>query len=56
LRYKGSLSPLVDLLDAQVNLDRSRANLVARKNEYEIAVARLNFESGTILQDLGIEE
>jgi outer membrane protein len=56
LRYKGSLSPLVDLLDAQVNLDQSRANLVARKNEYEVAVARLNFESGTILQDLGIEE
>jgi outer membrane protein TolC len=56
LRYKGSLSPLVDLLDAQVNLDQSRANLVARKNEYEIAVARLNFESGTILQDLGIKE
>jgi outer membrane protein len=56
LRYKGSLSPLVDLLDAQVNLDQSRASLVARKNEYEIAVAKLNFESGTILQDLGIEE
>ncbi|MCI0453766.1 MAG: TolC family protein [Candidatus Dadabacteria bacterium] len=56
LRYKNSLSPLIDLLDAQINLDRARANLVARKNEYQIAIAKLSFESGIILQDLGIEE
>jgi outer membrane protein TolC len=54
-RYENSLSPFVDLLDAQVNLDRARANLVAKKNEYRISVARLSFESGTIFQDLGIE-
>jgi outer membrane protein len=56
LRYKNSLSPFVDLLNAQVNLDRSRANLVAKKNEYELAIATLSFESGTILKDLGIED
>ncbi|GBD39803.1 Outer membrane protein OprJ [bacterium HR37] len=55
-RYENSLSPLVDLLDAQVNLDRARANLVARSNEYIVALARLSFESGTILKDLGIGE
>lgn len=53
-RYENSLSPFVDLLDAQLNLDRARANLAARKNEHSISVARLSFESGTILEDLGI--
>jgi outer membrane protein len=56
LRYQNSLSPFVDLLNAQVNLDRSRANLVAKRNEYKLAIATLSFESGTILKDLGIEE
>jgi len=54
-RYENSLSPFYDLLDAQVNLDRARANLVARKNEFLISVAKLSFESGTILQDIGFE-
>ncbi len=56
LRYQNSLSPLVDLLNAQVNLDSARANLVARRHEYKLAIARLSFESGTILEDLEIEE
>ncbi|HEX9831247.1 MAG TPA: TolC family protein, partial [Thermodesulfobacteriota bacterium] len=56
LRYQNSLSPFVDLLNAQVNLDRTRANLVAKRNEYKLAIATLSFESGTILEDLGIEE
>lgn len=56
LRYQNSLSPFVDLLNAQVNLDRSRANLVAKSNEYTLAIATLSFESGTILKDLGIEK
>ncbi len=54
-RYFASLSPLVDLLDAQVNLDEARANLVARENEYRLAVAVLDFESGLILKSLAIE-
>jgi outer membrane protein len=56
LRYKNSLSPFVDLLNAQVNLDRARANSVAKRNEYKLAITALSFESGTILKDLGIEE
>ena len=54
-RYENSLSPLVDLLDAQLVLDNSRANLVAKGNEYRTAVATLLFESGTILSDLKLE-
>lgn len=56
LRYQNSLSPFVDLLNAQVNLDRARANSVVKRNEYKLAIAALSFESGTILKDLGIEE
>lgn len=55
VRYESGLSPLVDLLDAQVTLDRARSNVVARQNEYVQAVANLSFESGIILRDLGLE-
>ena len=55
MRYRASLSPLVDLLDAQVNLANARANLVAQSNGYLLAVAALDFESGTILKTLAIE-
>lgn len=56
LRYENSLSLLVDLLDAQLNLDRARANLTAKKNRYHLAIARLSFTSGTTMQDLEVEE
>jgi outer membrane protein len=55
MRYENSFSPIVDLLDSQVVLDRARAGLVARENEYRVAVLNLGWESGTILNDLGIE-
>ena len=54
-RYENSLSPVVDLLDVQVNLNRARADHAARENEYRLAVVSLSYESGTILKDLGIE-
>jgi outer membrane protein len=54
-RYENSLSPLVDLLDAQLVLDNSRANFVAKENEYRTAVVTLLFESGTLLSDLKLE-
>jgi outer membrane protein TolC len=54
-RYENSLSPLVDLLDAQLMLDNARANLVAKENEYRTAAVTLLFESGTILSDLKLE-
>ncbi len=52
LRYKNSLSPVVDLLDSQISLDQSRANLVARQNERQLAILTLSYESGMILDDL----
>jgi outer membrane protein TolC len=52
VRYEKALSPLVDLLDAQISLDNSRASVVARENEYSMAIATLSYESGTLLQDL----
>ncbi len=55
IRYENSLSPLVDLMDAQVSLDHARTNLVVKENEYRLAVANLCYESGTILKDLNIE-
>jgi outer membrane protein len=54
-RYSNSLSPLVDLLDAQLSLNQARAKAVAMENEYRIAVAHLGFQSGTLLQDLKLE-
>ncbi len=56
VRYENALSPIVDLLDAQVSLDHSRANLIEKENELRTAIATLAFESGTILKDLKIEE
>ncbi len=55
VRYEGSLSPIVDMLDAQVSFDHARANLLARENEYKLAVANLCYASGTILEDLQVE-
>ncbi|MFZ5996559.1 MAG: TolC family protein [Nitrospirota bacterium] len=56
VRYESSLSPLIDLLDAQTSLDHARASAVARENEYTTAVLNLSYQSGTILKDLKIEE
>jgi outer membrane protein TolC len=56
MRYENSFSPIVDVLDAQVVLDRARVGLVARENEYRVAVLNLGWESGTILDDLGIAQ
>jgi len=56
MRYENSFSPIVDVLDSQVVLDRARAGLVARENEYRVAVLNLGWESGTILEDLGIAQ
>jgi outer membrane protein TolC len=55
IRYETAFSPIVDLLDAQVVNDRARVNLVARENEYRLAIINLAYESGTILADLKIE-
>jgi outer membrane protein TolC len=54
-RYVNSLSPLVDLLDVQTSVDTARAGVVAKENEYQLAIMRLHYEAGTILQTLGVE-
>ena len=55
IRYENSLSPLIDLLDAQVSLDQARTNVLMRGKEQQLATLRLLFKSGIILQELGIE-
>ncbi|MBI2399559.1 MAG: TolC family protein [Deltaproteobacteria bacterium] len=55
LRFENSLSPIVDLLDAQASLSGARASVVMRKNAYSESLAALSFEAGTILKDLGLE-
>jgi outer membrane protein TolC len=56
VRYENSLSPMVDMLDAQVSFDRARANRVAKENEYKLAIFNLCYASGTILQELNVDE
>jgi outer membrane protein TolC len=51
-RFNNSLAPLIDLLDVQVSLDGARANVVMKENQYQLAIARLAYESGTIGQDI----
>ncbi|OPX92809.1 MAG: Outer membrane protein TolC precursor [Syntrophorhabdus sp. PtaB.Bin006] len=54
-RFENDLSPIVDLLDVQLSLDHARANAVARRNDYHMAVINLGYESGTIVEDLQLE-
>ena len=53
-RFENSLSPLIDLLDVQLNLDQARANVVMKENEYRLAIVRVGYESGTLLADLNL--
>ena len=45
----------MDLLDAQVSLDQARTNVLVREKEQQMAALKLCFESGIIMQELGIE-
>jgi len=54
-RYENSLSTAVDMLDVQTNLDAARADVVAREAAYLTAIARISYQSGTIMKDLDIE-
>ncbi len=54
-RYENSLSPVVDLLDVQLSVDHARANVVAKENEYRLAIIRLAHEGGTIMEDLCLD-
>jgi len=54
-RWENSLSPIVDLMDAQTNLNRVRANLVKSCNDYKSALINLSLESGVITKELSLE-
>lgn len=54
-RYENALSPLIDLIGAENALQNTRANAIARKNEYSMALAVLAFESGLIFEELDKE-
>jgi hypothetical protein len=43
------------MLDVQTNLDAARADVVAREAAYLTAIARISYQSGTIMKDLDIE-
>jgi len=55
IRFENDLSPIVDLLDVQLSLDHARANAVAQRNDYYMAVINLGYESGTIVKALQLE-
>jgi len=55
IRYENGFSPLADLLSTQSSLEQARAGLVERRNDYQVALAKLSFESGLILADLNID-
>lgn len=54
-RWQASLSPFVDVLDSQTNLDRARANLVKSGNDLKAQLITLYFESGILKQELALE-
>ena len=54
-RYENNLSSAVDMLDVQTSLDAVRADVVAKEAAYLTAIARLSYQSGTIMKDLEIE-
>ena len=51
-RYQNSLAPIVSLLDAQVALDKARAEEVAMRGQHHIAVMQLQFVSGRLLRSV----
>lgn len=50
--WENSVSPFIDLIDAQSDLNTARANLVKSQNDLTSALIALTFESGTISQEL----
>jgi len=52
LAYENDHAPLVDLLDTQMMLDRSRAKVVEAENDYLTAIAGLFYQSGLLMEKL----
>lgn len=51
-RYENALATMVDLLDVQTTLNRSRANLVECEAELALATGRLNHAAGLFLKEV----
>lgn len=52
--WKNSRSPFVDLIDARSNLEGAVMNTIKTQNDLKAALLDLNFESGIIFRELGI--
>lgn len=52
LRFGNGLSPLVELMDAESALNRSRANLVEVENSFIAATGEVHFRSGVFLKEV----
>ncbi|NOY39069.1 MAG: TolC family protein [Nitrospirae bacterium] len=50
VRYENSLARIVDLLDTQTVLDRTRARLIEAEKDYSVSIAELYFQSGVLLK------
>ena len=54
--YKNSQASVSDVLDAQLNLSRTKADIIKSQNEYLSSALNLSFTTGTILKDLGLAD
>jgi outer membrane protein TolC len=52
LRFESGLSPMVELMDAEAVLNRSRANLVEVENSYRRSAAQIYYTAGTFLTEV----
>jgi len=52
LRFENGLSPMVEMMDAEAALNRSRAILVEVENSYRRSAAQLYFASGVFMKEV----
>ncbi|HEY5514250.1 MAG TPA: TolC family protein [Geomonas sp.] len=52
LRFENGLSPMVELMDAEAALNRSRANLVEVENSYLRSAAQIYFTAGVFMTEV----
>ncbi len=52
LRYKNSLSPLVDLLNAEAALEAARAKVIQAENDYRTAIIEVYYQAGILLSQI----
>ena len=51
-RFENSISPMVELIDAQTALNRSRANLIEGESNYALANGNVYHATGTFLKEV----